>query len=219
MFTGIIKDTGEIRFIMKKNNLTEIVVISKNISEISDIGDSISVNGVCLTIVKITNDMMYFDLSEETIRSSNIGTLYAGSIVNLEPAIGANERFGGHFVTGHVDAIGVISSKILKDESFIFNIEAPDSILRYLVKKGSIAVDGISFTVAGISDAGFSIVIIPHTANITTIRIKNTGDSVNLEVDIIGKYVEKFLSNINVSNIRDKDIYLLNKLKEEGFAK
>ncbi len=210
---------GEAISIKKKQNITELTVKSRDISDISSIGDSISVNGVCLTIVKKDGDTMSFDLSEETVKSSNLGELGFGSKVNLEPAIGVDGRFGGHFVTGHVDSVGWIKSRRKRGEGFLIHIAAPDSLLRYLVKKGSVSVDGISLTVVDVLDNSFSVMIIPHTARLTTIAMKDVGDSVNLEGDMIGKYVEKFVSPFNLFSKREKDTSLLEKLREEGYTK
>jgi len=219
MFTGIISAMGEIMSVRKGANMTELTVKSHEISNISNTGDSISVNGVCLTIVKKDGDMISFDLSEETIKSSNLGYLLSGSRVNLEPAMGADGRFGGHFVTGHVDAVGFIRYKQRRGEGFIIHVEVPHSLLRYLVKKGSVAIDGVSLTVVDVMDNSFSVMIIPHTARMTTLGMKGVGDSVNLEGDMIGKYVEKFVSLLDHFSKRDRDISLLEKLREEGYAR
>ncbi len=218
MFTGIIKAMGKVVVLRKKSaDITILTVKNREIADISDIGDSIAVNGVCLTVVSIQGDTVSFDLSTETLKSSNMEALVPASQVNLEPAIRADERFGGHFVTGHIDATGCIKSKTEKGESLIIAVEAPENVLRYLVKKGSIAIDGISLTIVDLSDTYFTIVVIPHTVSATTIGIKGVGDSVNLEADIIGKYVEKFTLQTDNSYNRDTDKSFLKKLREEGY--
>jgi riboflavin synthase len=224
MFTGITVSVGEVASIKKKHGVTELAVTDAVVSKEAQIGDSVSINGICLTVVKKETDKMYFDVSEETQRSSGAGGLYPGSKVNLEPAMAAGGRFGGHFVTGHVDGTGTIESRRLTggagDGGVIeIKIAAPPGIQKYIVKKGSVAVDGVSLTVADVHGGGlFSVVIIPHTSGATTLGAKNRGDSVNIETDIIGKYVEKFVGAYS-GDAAGNDGRLLNKLREEGFAR
>ncbi|MCG6552054.1 MAG: riboflavin synthase [Candidatus Magnetominusculus sp. LBB02] len=214
MFTGITLSIGEVASLKRKHGVTELAVVDTVVSKDVQIGDSVSVNGVCLTVVKREGDRMYFDMSEETLKSSGAGALTHGAKVNLEPAMSAGGRFGGHFVTGHIDGTGVIESKRAAGGGVLeIFIESPPVIQKYIVKKGSVAVDGVSLTVSDVSVGGFSIVIIPHTSCVTTLGLKNRGDSVNLETDIIGKYVEKFVAAYSGGG------NLLNKLREEGFAR
>ncbi|MBF0318543.1 MAG: riboflavin synthase [Nitrospirae bacterium] len=222
MFTGITVSVGEVASITKKHGAAELAVTDAVVSKGVQIGDSVSINGVCLTVTRNDRDKMYFDVSEETLRSSGTGWLRPGSRVNLEPAMSASGRFGGHFVTGHVDATGTIESKRLTGSGsgvIEIKIGAPPGVQKYIVKKGSIAVDGVSLTVADVYDGGFSIVIIPHTSGVTTLGAKNRGDSVNLEADIIGKYVEKFAATFLGNGAGGNGGNLLNKLREEGFAR
>ncbi|MBF0541022.1 MAG: riboflavin synthase [Nitrospirae bacterium] len=218
MFTGIILATGVIVSIKTQNGMTQVCVncsglYSKDVAVA--LGDSISINGICLTVVKIQSPNLFFDVSFETLNSTNIGALNIGTDVNLEPAMSANGRFGGHIVSGHVDGIGVVSSINNMGKSILMKINAPSDILRYIIKKGSVTVDGVGLTVVDVLRDGFSIVIIPHTSMITTLSHKKVGDTVNLEADILGKYVEKFVSNQSKSD----DTTLLNKLTERGFIR
>src|SRR3989337_3924969 len=186
MFTGIIVEMGEITSMHKKKGIVHLFLNSSEILRDAKIGDSISVNGTCLTLVEIKGNTMRFDLSEETLRSSNLGILQRGDRVNLEPSLRPDSKLGGHFVSGHVDDIGRIKSKTKMGDAFKVEIEVPEKILHFLVEKGSVAVDGISLTVVDILKNGFTIVMIPHTAQLTTIGFKGPGDTVNIEVDIIG---------------------------------
>lgn len=162
------------------------------------IGDSIAVNGVCLTVTSISGNKFTADVMAETIRRSSLGTLKHGSKVNLERAMAADGRFGGHIVSGHIDGTGVIRSLEREDNAVWVEIETPDKLLKYIVEKGSIAIDGISLTVAKLTDDSFSVSVIPHTGEETTLLAKKPGDIVNLENDIVGKYVER-LMNFNTS--------------------
>ncbi|MBF0567744.1 MAG: riboflavin synthase [Nitrospirae bacterium] len=219
MFTGITLSIGEVASMKRKHGVTELVVTDAVISQDAQIGDSVSVDGVCLTVVKREGNKMFFDVSDETQKSSGAGDLRPGAKVNLEPAMAAPGRFGGHFVTGHIDGTGTIESKRAAGGGVIeILIQAPPVIQKYIVKKGSIAVDGVSLTVADVWVGGFSIVIIPHTSGVTTLGAKNRGDSVNLETDIIGKYVEKFVAAYS-GNSAGGGGNLLNKLREEGFTR
>lgn len=211
MFTGLIVELGEIVSLEKKSGNAIIAVKCNTIFGDAAIGDSISINGVCLTATKISGNILSFDVSYETLKTTNLGELKKSDRVNIEPSLKPNSKMGGHFVTGHVDGIGRIRSKRVSGNVMRIEIEAPADILKFIVQKGSIAIDGISLTVVEIFDDSFSIVIIPHTASMTTISLKNQGETVNLEADILGKYVAKFL-NINNDNS------LLSALKKSGFV-
>lgn len=229
MFTGIVEAIGGIVSINKRMDTTVLCVncsalYSKEVK--IDIGDSISINGVCLTVVKIQRPNLYFDVSGETLKSTNIDGLSAASKVNLEPAMSANGRFGGHIVSGHVDGIGTISSINNTGNGVIITINTPKDILRYIIKKGSITVDGVGLTVVDVLFHGFTVVIIPHTSMNTTLGFKKVGDIVNLEGDILGKYVEKFVTNFLDNDNASSDAgslngskTLMNKLIERGFIK
>jgi len=167
---------------------------------------------VCLTVVKSGRKELSFDLSDETLRSTNIGSLNKGDAVNLEPSLSPDSKIGGHFVTGHVDTVGKIRSRVQSGDMLKFEIEAPSKITDFLVEKGSVAVDGISLTVVDILKDSFTLVIIPHTAKLTTLGFKGSGDTVNIEVDILGKYVAKFLQRRE-----DNDSRFMKTLMEGGF--
>lgn len=214
MFTGIIVEVGEIAALERKSGITQLLLNSKEIIKDAKIGDSISVNGTCLTIVEITDTGMKFDLSDETLKSTNLGSLGPGDRVNLEPSLRPESRLGGHFVSGHVDDMGRIKSKTRMGDAFKVGIEVPEKVLHFLVEKGSVAVDGISLTVVDILRDSFTVVIIPHTAQFTTIGFKGPGDTVNIEVDIIGKYVARFLNKG-----MDKDARFMKILTDEGFVR
>jgi riboflavin synthase len=194
MFTGIILELGEVVSFKRQAAGAVLAVKAGSIAADAAVGDSIAVNGACLTVTEIKNETLSFDLSDETLRSTTLGSLKAGDKVNLEPALRADGRLGGHFVTGHVDAVGRIRSKTRTGDMFKFEIEASSQVMDFLVEKGSVAVDGISLTVVDVLKDSFTVVIIPHTAEVTTIGFKGVGDTVNLEADIIGKYVLRFLN-------------------------
>lgn len=200
MFTGLIREMGEITSVKKRGGNAVLSLKSKDVSVKSKIGDSISVNGVCLTVVNKVGDEISFDLSEETIKSTNLGGLKTGDRVNLEPSLTPESKIGGHFVTGHVDAVGKIKKKTKMGDMLKFEIEVPKNIEDFFVRKGSVAVDGISLTVVDIYEDSFTVVIIPHTAKMTTLGFKGVGDSVNIEADILGKYVVKFLKGSEDNN-------------------
>jgi riboflavin synthase len=221
MFTGLVEILGAITTIEKTDKGIRLSL--KPLSDFElQIGDSISVNGVCLTVAKIIpptpslikggSGYFVFDVSPETMRSTNLGELKASDRVNLERALRVSDRLGGHIVTGHVDGIGTIKDKKQVGEYTFYTFESPPEILKYIVKKGSIAVDGISLTVVELDSRSFSVAIIPHTLTATNIGNKGVGDKVNLEVDIIGKYVEKFLDK------KDSDTSLMELLKKKGFV-
>jgi len=193
MFTGIIEETGEIISNQKGSKSAVLTIKGALIFSDLKLGDSVAVNGVCLTVSDLGNQHFKADVMNETLSRSNLGILQAGSNVNLERAMRADGRFGGHIVSGHIDGTGRITN-IRKDDNAVWiTVTAPENILRYIIEKGSIAIDGISLTVAKISDKDFSVSVIPHTGKSTTLLSKNIGSTVNLENDIIGKYTEKLL--------------------------
>ncbi len=193
MFTGIIEKTGIIRSIQKSGHSAVLTIGASAVLDGLRLGDSIAVNGVCLTVVFLSEDSFSADVMHETVERSNLWKLNVGSTVNLERAMPLNGRFGGHIVAGHIDGTGVIS-KVRKDENAIwFTVRTSPGILRYVIDKGSIAIDGISLTIAGVTEIDFSVSVIPHTAQNTTLGEKRVGDTINLENDCIGKYVEKLL--------------------------
>jgi riboflavin synthase len=195
MFTGLVEMTGRIISLRKTGGGIKLSLIPDSVME-PDIGDSVSVNGVCLTVIE-KGKQIAFEVSPETMKSTNLGELKVNDKVNLERSLRLSDRLGGHIVTGHVDSIGTIIEKRPEGEYTFYSFEAPQEILKYTVKKGSIAVDGISLTVTELDRRSFSVAIIPHTLSATNIGDKGKGDRVNLESDIIGKYVEKFVQGKN----------------------
>jgi len=193
MFTGIVEEIGTVREIRGGGDSSALKIEGKRIFEDLCVGDSVAVSGVCLTVTSLSVNAFTADVMHETLRRSSLGGLRAGSRVNLERAMPANGRFGGHIVTGHIDGAGVIAG-IKKDGIAVwYTIKAGNQILKYVVEKGSVAIDGISLTVASVSDASFQVSIIPHTIEATALHDKSIGDSVNLEADLLGKYVERLI--------------------------
>ena len=193
MFTGIIEETGIVKTVNRSGASSFIEIQAKKVLEDVSIGDSIAVNGVCLTVTHSDGGVFRADVMNETLSRSSLGSLTSGSPVNLERAMAANGRFGGHIVSGHIDGTGTVSDIRNDGIAVWYTIAAPPGLLRYIVEKGSIAVDGISLTVARVTDTSFSVSVIPHTAAQTILGTKKKGDTVNLENDIIGKYVEKLM--------------------------
>jgi riboflavin synthase len=212
MFTGIIEEMGSVKGLRREAGAARLTVSASLVLEGTAIGDSICVNGVCLTVVEMDGTAFSADVANETLKVTNLGDLRAGQKVNLERALMLSARIGGHLVTGHVDAVGRIREKKQEGNSWRIFIETPESALPYIIKKGSVAVDGISLTVANVEKTGFSIAMIPHTAKQTTLGFKSAGESVNLETDIIGKYVERLLAG------RVEGDVSLELLKKSGFA-
>ncbi len=194
MFTGIIEELGRIREVEKRGEDARIIIEARTVTADSAEGDSISVNGVCLTALEVQPDSFAADVSKETLLRSTLGSLRAGSAVNLERAVTPATRLGGHIVQGHVDARGKFLGFESHGESWTFRIAYPKEIARYLVFKGSVAVEGISLTIANLTDEYFEIAVIPKTWEATNFSQLKPGDEVNLEVDVIAKYVERLLS-------------------------
>jgi riboflavin synthase, alpha subunit len=193
MFTGIVEEKGKVSHMQLGGESGVIAVKARKVLEGTKIGDSIAVNGVCLTVTSLQPDGFTADVMAETIRRSSLGSCKAGSQVNLERAMAADGRFGGHIVSGHIDGTGVIKSMIREENAIWVRIETSKDILHLIVEKGSICIDGISLTVAKLDESSFDVSVIPHTGEETTLLGKNAGDIVNLENDVIGKYVERLL--------------------------
>ncbi len=191
MFTGIIEEMGVVKEVTKTRQGSSVSILAQTVLEGLKVGDSVTVNGACLTVVAFARTEMKADLSPETAKVTTLGSLKAGDPVNLERAMRLGDRLGGHLVTGHVDAIGTIRARVQEGDALQLTIEAPREVLRYCVPKGSVTVDGISLTLNEVTDRGFRVTIIPHTAKVTTLGIKQAGDAVNLEADLIGKFVER----------------------------
>ncbi len=190
MFTGIVEEVGTVK--ARKAGVLELN--ATKVLEDVHLGDSIAVNGVCLTVTSFTNHSFSVDVMPETFRRTSLGILKPGSKVNLERAMAANGRFGGHIVAGHVDATGTITNFAKEDNAVWMTVETPHNLLKYIIEKGSITIDGVSLTVAAVSNHDFKVSLIPTTADETILLSKNVGDPVNLEVDLVGKYIEKLLS-------------------------
>lgn len=193
MFTGIVEEVGSVSYIRGSGDSFRIGIHCKKVLEGTHIGDSIAVNGVCLTVTQFVAGGYEADVMPETMHRTGLAALKSKSAVNLERAMAADGRFGGHIVSGHIDGTGRIQSMEVDENAVWYTIEAKPEQLCYIVEKGSIAIDGISLTVAKVTDTTFSVSVIPHTRANTSLSNKKAGDSVNLECDIIGKYVEKLL--------------------------
>lgn len=193
MFTGIIEETGKIRFISLTGSSGKIGIQAGKVLEGTRVGDSIAVNGICLTVTSLQKDGFTADVMAETVRRSSMKNLTPGDPVNLERAMGAEGRFGGHMVSGHIDGVGRIRRLKPEENAVWVTVEAEPELLEYVVEKGSVAIDGVSLTVAAVSPREFQVSVIPHTGQETTLLSRQKGDLVNLETDIIGKYVRKFL--------------------------
>ena len=193
MFTGIVEEIGVVKGLEHNPSGTRLTILASAILDDLAVGASVSVNGVCLTIVTVSNQEFSVEVSPETLSVTTLTKLAVGGPVNLERAMKINERIGGHLVAGHVDGVGSIRERRQEGNTIVLTIEAPKEVLRYCVPKGSITVDGISLTINEVSERSFNVAIIPHTAKVTTLGLKHQGDPVNLESDLIGKYVERLL--------------------------
>jgi riboflavin synthase len=196
MFTGIVEEAGKVEVIKPTKKSIQLTVRSRMVGRGMKLGASVAVNGCCLTVVKlVTRDrdrLIQFDMLQESWRLTNMQFTKPGSLVNLERPLRAAGELGGHFVTGHVDGLGKITKWERIGRDHMLDIAAPPEVMRYMIHKGSVAVDGISLTVASVKKSGFRIWIIPHTYELTALRDRKVGDAVNLEADLLGKYVEKF---------------------------
>jgi riboflavin synthase len=191
MFAGIVEEIGVVEKIQRGEKSAQLSILAKTVLEGLEIGGSISVNGTCLTAVSKTGHGFVVEVSPETLRVTNLGLLGVGDGVNLERALRLGGRIDGHLVSGHVDGVGVIRQRRSEGNALVLFIDTPLALLRYCVTKGSIAVDGISLTINELTESGFSVTLIPHTVKMTTLGIKSVGATVNLENDLIGKYVER----------------------------
>lgn len=205
MFTGIIEELGTVKALSMAGKSGTIAISAKKVLEKTKIGDSIAVNGVCLTVTKLKPDGFTADVMAETIRRSSLGSLNPGSKVNLERAMAADGRFGGHIVSGHIDGTGTITEFRKEENAVWVRIEASPAIMNLIVEKGSICIDGISLTVATVSKTDFQVSVIPHTGEETTLLKKVPGDKVNLENDVVGKYVQKLLGIAPVSEDNNEE--------------
>jgi riboflavin synthase len=202
MFTGIIEETGIIRSIRQGNRSSELTVSADLILTEIKTGDSICTNGICLTVTRFDQHSFTVDVMPETMMKTSLGLLKAGHLVNLERALRLCDRLGGHLVSGHIDGTGIIKRILQDDNAIRFDISADPSMLRYIVEKGSVAIDGISLTVTHVNDELFGVSVIPHTRKTTTLFHRKTGDKVNIECDMIAKYTEKLTTNNNSNGQR-----------------
>jgi len=195
MFTGIVEEMGVIKRLEKSGAGTTLTILASTVMDDLEAGASVSVNGACLTVVSVGEREFAVEVSPETLAVTTLGQLAAGTPVNLERAMRVHDRIGGHLVAGHVDGVGSIRNRTPEGNAIVLTIEAPREVLRYCVHKGSITLDGISMTINEVSDRNFSVAVIPHTAKATTLGLKKPGETVNLEADLIGKYVERLLQD------------------------
>jgi riboflavin synthase len=216
MFTGIIEETGRIRQISRGSKSVKLTVEASLVLEETKVGDSISTNGICLTVIEMENSSFTVDVMAETLRRSSLNNMTTGSRVNLERALRLSDRLGGHLLSGHVDGLGVIREITMEDIARVIRIDTTPELLKYIVPKGSIAIDGISLTVVNVDEKSFSVSIIPHTATVTTLMEKQPGDAVNLETDMIARYVEKLLKK-SPAEYEKKDINM-EFLHQHGFG-
>ena len=214
MFTGLIEEIGSVRHVVSGAEWGSIAIGCRNVLSGTKIGDSIAVNGVCLTVTDLKKDGFTADVMAETLHRSSLGTLRQGDPVNLERAMPVDGRFGGHIVAGHIDGTGVLSRKERTGNAVLLEISAAPAILYEIVEKGSIAIDGVSLTVVSVNESGFTVSIIPHTGAQTILLEKNTGSTVNLETDVIAKYVRRFTSPAPEEK---KTTLTLDFLRENGF--
>ena len=205
--------------LQKTAQSAQLTIDAKEILKDIRLGDSIAVNGTCLTVTRYADSSFTADVMPETVRSTVLAHLKPGDPVNLERTLQLGSRLGGHIISGHVDGVGIITSKVREENAIIVTISAEPDILRYVIKKGSVAIDGISLTVVNIAEDWFSVSLIPHTAQMTTLGLKRTGEHVNLETDIIGKYVEKLLEKRDTTADKgsSKGVLTAGYLAEHGF--
>ena len=195
MFSGIVEEMGVVKTFDRDFGEARLSILSETILGDLKVGESVSVSGVCLTTVEVHERDFVVDVSTETLNVTSIGSLAAGLAVNLERPMKLNERIGGHLVSGHVDGIGTLQDRQQEGNSIILTFNMPESILRYCIQKGSITIDGVSLTINQVSEKSLAVAVIPHTAEVTTLGLKQPGDFVNLEADLIGKYVERLMHN------------------------
>lgn len=212
MFTGIVERTGIVQSVASRGEGTVAKISCDMESKDLHVGESVAVNGVCLTVIGFVGDVFDVEMSPETRERSNLKDLKSGDYVNIERALTVGGRLGGHFVNGHVDGIAVLNNMRKYGDSMVFEIKADDNIMKYIVYKGSVAVNGISLTVSRVLKNAFEVTVLPYTIEQTNLAFAKPGDRVNIEVDIIGKYVEQFMKG-------DKDSNLLDMLGKSGFLK
>lgn len=211
MFTGIVQELGTVRRVQSTVDGARIEIYAPHTTAALEIGDSVATQGACLTCVSKSEGAFAADLSRETLDRTTLGSLRPGDLVNLEPALRLSDRLGGHLVTGHVDGVGYLEAEQESGGGKVLTFSAPPGVMRYVIEKGSICVDGVSLTIAGLSERTFWVALIPHTLEVTTLGRLRPGQPVNLEADLIGKYVEKLLGG-------DRPSDLWNVLRRSGYV-
>lgn len=217
MFTGLVAELGTVERLARQGESYHLTVAAKKVMNNLKIGDSVAVNGACLTVVHMEGDAFTADVMPETVRLTNIGGLYAGDKVNLERTLRLCDGLDGHIVSGHVEGLGTIVGQRPEGIAVVVTIAAEGRLLKYILPKGSIAIDGISLTVTEVTETGFSVSLIPHTAKETTLGFKTVGDKVNLETDIIGKYVERMLGFNTPQKQEQGEALSMDMLMKNGF--
>ncbi len=216
MFTGIIESVGTVRALVRQPSGARLTVAATTIAESARLGDSLAVDGACLTVAALAGDAVVCDLSAETLSRTTLGALRVGARVNLERPLRLGDRVGGHLVSGHVDALGHLVSRVPEGEGAVYRIRFPETLAPFLVPKGSVAVDGISLTVAALAGSHFDVAVIPYTLRATTLAEKRVGAPLNLEADLIGKYVARLAAGGAAGHLGGE--VTLTVLKEHGFA-
>lgn len=217
MFTGLVAELGTVEKLARQGESYHLTVAAKKVMNNLKIGDSVAVNGACLTVVHMDDNAFTADVMPETVRLTNIGSLHAGDRVNLERTLRLCDGLDGHIVSGHVEGLGTIVSQRQEGIAVVVSFTAESRLLKYILPKGSIAIDGISLTVTEVTETGFSVSLIPHTAKETTLGFKTVGDKVNLETDIIGKYVERMLGFNAPKEQKHGETLDMNMLMKNGF--
>lgn len=212
MFTGIVEEKGVLKGVQHGANWLVLAIEASKVLENVSLGDSIAVNGVCLTVTSFTQTSFTADVMPETYEKTNLSSLSIGTKVNLERAMAADGRFGGHFVSGHVDGTGTVQSIKPLGNAVVYEIRAAESLLYYMIPKGSITIDGTSLTILNVNSQSFTVSIIPHTLDHTTLKDRRVGDLVNLECDMVGKYIEKFVHQRKPTSSLTRDF-----LADNGF--
>ncbi|MCL2610317.1 MAG: riboflavin synthase [Defluviitaleaceae bacterium] len=211
MFTGIIEEVGKIISVKKGDRSSVLEIGADIIFSDMKLGDSIATNGVCLTVTSFNRNAFKADVMHTTLKATSLGDLSVGSTVNLERAMPANGRFGGHIVSGHVDGVSIIKSITPVGNALVYTFNTGNELLKYMIPKGSVAIDGISLTISELTESTFSVSIIPHTAQVTILSTKKPNDKVNIELDILGKYIDRFL------NFKEKSNVTIDLLERYGF--
>lgn len=213
MFTGLVEEVGSIRQMYRSGETMKLTITCNHVLEGTQIGDSIAVNGICLTATELGKDYFVADVMPETVRRTHLKKQSPGALVNLERAVAAGQRMGGHFVQGHVDDVGVIQKRHPYENAVLFQIQVAEEWTELMIKKGSIAVNGISLTLVDVGSDFFTVSIIPHTLNQTQLQVARVGDEVNIECDLIGKYLAKWMGKAKVGTG-----LTLSQLQQNGFA-